>query len=222
MPRSEQPAVLSDSPAQTEPPACGPVSGPGGVSRGGLCRPGTPPPCCSGGHGAGVRVRAAPVALGTCCSGGHGAGVRVRAASVASGRCLSSVVFVFPAYEIRGLHLVVFNKAQFGKSFIQAPEGSRRAEVPCECLGAAGEEPAPPWAHPQGPGWGPEGDAGTRRFNSLTDIQTQVVLSDVSISGTSAFTPVCAVCLCSSGPWSTVPSAVLCWASRLSAPASIN
>lgn len=170
--------------------------------------------------GPGVRVRAAPVALGTCCSGGHGAGVRVRAASVASGRCLSSVVFVFPACEIRGLHLVVFNKAQFGKSFIQAPEGSRRAEVPCECLGAAGEEPAPPWAHPQGPGWGPEGDAGTCRFNSLTDVQTQVVLSDVSISGTSVFTPVCAVCLCSSGPWSTVPSAVLCWASRLSAPPS--
>ena len=148
--------------------------------------------------------------------GTRGPGVRVRAAPVASGRCLSSVDLVFPAYEIRGLHFVVFSKAQFGKSFIQAPEGSRRAEVPCECLGAAREEPASPWPHPQGPGWGPEGDAGTGRSNSLTDVQAQVV----SISGTSVFTPVYAVCLCSSGPWSTVPSAVLCWASQLSAPPS--
>lgn len=200
MPRSEQPVVLSDSPTQTEPPDFGPAlwSWRGRPRRALLARD---------------PVRRA--ARGT-----RGPRVTVRAACVALGSCSSSVDLVFPAYEIQGVHFMVFDKARFGKSFIQAPEGSRRAEVPCECLGAAGRSLPLPGPALRGLAGGLKGmqepaglTAPDRRSRPRSCCQTSASLAP-------RCSPVCAVCLCSLGPWSTVPSAVLCWASRLSAPPS--
>lgn len=191
--------VLSDSPTQTEPPDCGPA--------------------LWSWRGRPRRALLAQDPLRRAARGTRGPRVTVRAACVALRSCWSSVDLVFPAYEIQGVPFMVFNKARFGKSFIQAPEGSRRAEVPRECLGAAGRSPPLP-GPALGPGWGPEGGAGTSRSNSPDRRSRPRSRCQTSASPAPRCSPLCAVCLCSLGPWSTVPSAVLCWASRLSAPPS--
>ena len=91
--------------------------------------------------------------------------------------------------------------------------------VKCECIGAAWRGTCPfSGSTLRGLTRGLKGTQESAGLTAPRVVQTKVLLSNVSISVTSTLNPVCAVCLCSLGPWSTALSAVPWWASRLSAP----
>lgn len=91
--------VLSDSPTDGAPRLRTSLLGPGGVGRGGLCWPGT----------------LSAVLLGDTGAEGDGC-ARPRGLGQLFGLLWTSSS---PRTEIQGVHFMVFNKARFGKSFIQ-------------------------------------------------------------------------------------------------------